>query len=189
MPRTSQHHAVRHAFDGAETDPRPHQITQHQPETKRADVKESRRERRHAKLIARVQNSHGLRRQRHQQQKWEHDARQLHGQLEFSGHGSEPGREQRDQRRTEDHAHHAQHSHHKEQCCCYQVRKLRGFLLSFCGKVFGEDRYEGGGERALGKQIACEVRNPKAEKECVVNLAGTKQVGQGNLADESRDAA
>ena len=189
LPRASQHHAVRHAFDGAETDPRPNQITQHQPEAQRADVEESRRQRRHAELIARVQNSHGLRRQRHQQQKWEHDARQFHRQLKFSGNGGKPWREHRDQRRTEDHAQHAQHSHHQQQRRCYQVRKLGGFLLPFCGKVFGEDRHEGRGQRALGEQIAREVRNAEAEKECVVDLAGAEQAGHGDLANEPRDAA
>jgi hypothetical protein len=84
--------------------PRPYEKSQRQPEGERADVEERRRKRWHTELIARVQHAHRLSRQRHQQQKREHDAREFDGQLEFSGDFREAGSQQLNERRAEDHA-------------------------------------------------------------------------------------
>ena len=90
----------------------PNQKSQHQAEDQRADVEESGRQRRHAELIARVQHSHGLRRQRHQQQKGNMMRVSLTASSNLPGTAANPGASTTDQLRAENHAQHAQHAHH-----------------------------------------------------------------------------
>ncbi len=68
----------------ANSDLRAEPAAEDQTESDRADIEERGGERRNSELPARVQHTHGLRRQRHQQQKREHDAGETHGQFELA---------------------------------------------------------------------------------------------------------
>ena len=82
-------HAPSHRHDQAHAHPTARRVSEAQAEGHRAEVEKGGGKRRDAELVQRIQNAHGLGRQRHQQQKRKHDARERNGQLELAGDARE----------------------------------------------------------------------------------------------------
>ncbi len=94
LQSAAQHHADRHAGDGLDAEVRRQDVAEDQAESDRSDIEECGGQSGHGETVTGIQHAHGLRGQCHQQQEGEHDARQLHRQLEFSRHLVETGRQQ-----------------------------------------------------------------------------------------------
>ena len=120
--------------------------------------------------------------------KREHDARQLHCELEFSGYLVEAGREQIHPGRREDDSEKTEQADDNDEGRGHQIRQQRGFLAAFMRQRLREDGDEGGRERAFGEKVARQIGNAEAEQKCVVDEAGAKQARHDDFAQKSGDA-
>ncbi len=188
LQSAAQHYADRHACDGLEPQVRPQDVAEDQAEGHRSDVEKSGGQCGNGEPVARVQHAHGLRGQRHQQQEGEHDARQLHRQLEFSGHLVETGSEQIHPGGREDDAEQTEQADDDDEGGGHQVREQRGFLAAFVLQRLGEDGDEGGGERAFGEEVARQIGNAEAQQKRVVDEARAEQARHDDFAQQSGDA-
>ena len=135
-----------------------------------------------------VQDATLQRHQRDEQQIGEGDARQLDGEGVFIGFG---GKARRDD--LEEPRHHRLAEEQEEQEGAEQDRqRLLGERLGGRAPVArdhpGEQRHEGGVERALGKQRAEHVGQALGDDERVVHRAGAEKRRQQDVANEAEDA-
>ena len=131
LQRAAQHHADGHAFDARKMQRRAqHKLRAAIPNPTEPRLKNVDAMAGHAEAVGRVQHAHGLRRQRHQQQEREHDARHGDGELEFSGHRGVAGRQQCTSAGAKIIPSAHTHADDHDQRGGHQIRQARGFCLA-----------------------------------------------------------
>ena len=94
---------------------------------------------------------------------------------------------QRHQLRAEHDPEHADAPDHDDQRRGNQIRQQRGLLAALRCQILSEYRDERGRQRALGEQIAREVRNREADPERVEDGAGAEHRREHDFANQAGD--
>jgi hypothetical protein len=140
-------------------------------------------------VVQRIQHAHDRRRRGDHAQKREHDARQLHGQLELPRHAREVPRVHMNQRTGEDDAEDDERAGRDEQGVQDVVPEPPCRVLTLESQLPCKGGHEGRTHRALREQIAHQIRDAERDHERIHVVAGAEEGGEDLIAAQPEDAA
>ena len=163
-------------------------VTDRHAANDRAEIEITRRHGRRTEHIFRVQHSHHQRCERDHQHERPHDPGEQNRELGFVRRPTSP-RQQIHQLRREHDAEQRDRAHEHGRERGDLVRQAPRRLIAFDRDLFRERGDERRRKRALGEEIAQQIRQPKRHEKRVEISSGAEQPGKHHLANQTEQAA